>query len=119
MIKGELVSINDPVSETIWLLNEQVAWLTLEVSIFFCNIFGLMIFLLMAYFKKYESLWKGKHDLAFHQFKNQEISEESREALTNDDIWNGKKSDDFLRYLKYEAFQFMSLFTSMELAFIG
>ena len=101
----------------LWKINEQIGWLVLEIMLFFLNITSLMLFIATAYCRKYKSISKHSYDASFAGFKNySEIRDEVVGTLTYDDIWNNKKSDDYLRYFKWEAFQYMNILTSMQLA---
>ena len=107
IIYGEVNAVKLLGSFDLWNLDNQVAWLYLEVQIFFFSIFSLMVFLLGAYIRKYKSLWKGSYDSAhsgFEALKDKDMLEDNSISVNNDDLWNGKKTDDFLRYLKWEAF---------------
>ena len=68
---------------------EMRSWLILEVFLFFTWIWASIFFLLFAYIFKLESVAKN-------------------EAVKgpDDNVWNDRGSDDFLRYLKFEYFMF-------------
>lgn len=82
-------------------LDEVRVWLLIEIIYQFVWIFSSMVFLLCAYFFKLQSA-----------VKNEDL------LMLDDDVWNDKDSDDYLRYLKFDYFTMtykISLFI-MELA---
>ncbi len=56
-------------------------WLQIEVLWFFSYLWGCCVFLSLAYLMKTNSIMKSESDL-----------------LLDDDIWNDKDTDDFIRY---------------------
>jgi len=74
---------------------EVTMWLIIEIDYFLVWITSLVIFLFMASIYKYKSIRKKQFD------------ERDKYILNNQhklDVWSSKNSDDFLRYLKWEAF---------------
>lgn len=65
------------------------SWLYLEVFLFFAWIWASIFFLAFAYCLKLKSIAKNKSVLE-----------------SDDNVWNDKGTDDFLRYLKFEYFMF-------------
>lgn len=81
-------------------VNYVRVWLLIEISYFWCWLGSGICFILYAYIAKFKSI-----------FKNEVL-------LSNDDnVWNDKDTDDFLRYLKkdYYMFAYMLAFMAMEL----
>jgi uncharacterized membrane protein (DUF106 family) len=75
--------------------NDVTMWLIIEINYFIFWILSLIIFLFLASIYKYKSIRKKVFD------------ERDRYILNNQhklDVWSSKNSDDFLRYLKWEAF---------------
>lgn len=68
---------------------EMRSWLIMEVFLFFTWIWASIFFLLFAYIFKLNSV-----------AKNQSVLE------SDDNVWNDRGTDDFLRYLKFEYFMF-------------
>ena len=68
---------------------EMRSWLILEVFLFFTWIWASIFFLLFAYIFKLESVAKNEATKG-----------------PDDNVWNDRGSDDFLRYLKFEYFMF-------------
>jgi hypothetical protein len=68
-------------------LNEVRCWLLIEIIYLFVWIFTSMAFLIIAYYFKIKSVAKNEDLL-----------------MLDDDVWNDKDTDDFLRYLKYDYF---------------
>ena len=84
-------------------------WIKLELTFFFAYILSLMVFLYLAYWVKFKSIRKQKYDLL--KVEHEEEIEVEAKALDFNGIWNNKSSDDFLRYLKWEAFNYGYFFT--------
>lgn len=83
-----------------------------------------MLFMLLAYLFKYKSIIKNCGDDLVDRvsenndkFKNVLQSRKSTSLDSQDisprDIWSNKKSDDYLRYLKWEAFNFSYLMAAL------
>lgn len=72
------------------------SWLLLEVFLFFTWIWASIFFLLFAYVFKLKSV-----------AKNDTIQG------SDDNVWNDRGSDDFLRYLKFEYFMFNFCWTKL------
>lgn len=68
-------------------VNEVRIWLLIEILYFFFWIFSGVIFLMYAYLFKFEAISKNEVLLSL-----------------DDNVWNDKGTDDFLRYLKFEYF---------------
>lgn len=83
-------------------VNYVRAWLFMECTFFFNWIGNSVLFLLISYLAKFKSV-----------SKNEEIME------MDDNVWNDKNTDDFLRYLKFEYFvlNFIMTFTSSAVMF--
>jgi hypothetical protein len=75
-------------------------WLLIEIIFFWMWLASGVVFLLYAYVAKFESIFKNEVLLA-----------------KDENIWNDKDSDDFLRYLKqeYYMFAYMLSFLAMEI----
>lgn len=84
-------------------IHDVRSWLYLEVMTFFSWIAMSMLFTLIAYIMKFKS-----------------ISKSEKVMESDDNVWNDKDTDDFLRYLKFEYFLFNYILTKgvMEI-FIG
>lgn len=67
--------------------HEIRSWLLIEVGVFFAWILCSMAFTLYAYIFKIKSISKSKKVMEM-----------------DDNVWNDKDTDDFLRYLKFEYF---------------
>ena len=87
-------------------LNPVLIWNFLEISYFFMWVLALALFCLFAYCEKYKSILKTDFD------------DEIASKDTNQDIWNNKNSDDFLRYFKWEAFNFSHYLCQMLMALL-
>ena len=74
-------------------------WILLELLYFFSYIISLMLFLFGAFWLKFKSIRKKKYDY----LQEQGIEDEIKKMDFNG-VWNTKDTDDFLRYLKWEAF---------------
>jgi len=76
-------------------------WLLIEVSFFFFWILSGILFLTFSYIVKIKS-----------------VSKNEKLLLLDDNAWNDKDSDDFLRYVKQEYFMFSFIicFLLMELS---
>lgn len=81
-------------------------WINLELIYFFSWVISLMLFLFCAYWIKFKSIRKQKYDLM-----NSDGIETEINLKDFNGIWNSKDSDDFLRYLKWEAFTFGYVFS--------
>ena len=85
-----------------FFVSDMACWINLEIRFFMYWIVSLQLFLFLGYWFKYKSIRKGKIDDNF---------------VTNTDhynsLWSSKNSDDFLRYLKWEAFTYGYLFTML------
>jgi len=77
------------------LPTEVTMWLIIEIDYFIFWILSLVLFLLLASLFKYKSLRKKQFDVRDKYLLNNQHKF---------DIWSSKNSDDFLRYLKWEAF---------------
>jgi len=73
-------------------VNEVRAWLMLEVIYFFVWLLTSALFLAYAYIVKFKSISKSEEIMKM-----------------DDNVWNDKNTDDFLRYLKFEYFLFNSV----------
>lgn len=90
-------------------------WFQIELYYFFFFIISISAFMIFAYFKKYKSMTKSTSDILVEKTQKDQKYEGSDlyERVQKDDLWNNKKSDDFLRYLKFEAFNFGYLLTAL------
>ena len=79
--------VKNDYADYIYDLNEIRLWLVLEIMFFFNWIVVSAIFVMWAYIVKFKSISKN----------------EALNAL-DDNVWNDKDRDDFLRYLKFEYF---------------
>ena len=81
-------------------LNEVRCWLLIEIIYMFVWIFSSSVFLIIAYYFKIKSVAKHEDLL-----------------MLDDDVWNDKDTDDFLRYLKYDYYimNYVISFFGMEL----
>ena len=70
-------------------LNYVRIWLLIEVVYFFFWLLGGIVFVVYAYCVKFKSISKNEALLEM-----------------DDNVWNDKNTDDFLRYLKFEYFLF-------------
>jgi len=75
---------------------ELRSWLILESFLFFSWIWGSIFFLALSYCLKLKSIAKNKSVLE-----------------SDDNVWNDKGTDDFLRYLKFEYFMFNFCWTKL------
>jgi hypothetical protein len=77
-------------------------WLLIEIVYFWMWLSSGVIFLFYAYIAKFKTIFKNEVLLAM-----------------DDNVWNDKDSDDFLRYLKqeYYTFAYILSFMLMELGF--
>jgi len=75
-------------------------WLLIEIVYFWMWLASGIVFLLYAYIAKFKSIFKNEVVLA-----------------KDDNVWNDKDSDDFLRYLKQEYYMFAYIlsFLAMEI----
>ena len=62
-------------------------WLYIEITFFFMFVFSGIFFLLMAYFQKYQSIFRGT-------------------ANKRTDLWDKKDASDFLSFLRVEFTEF-------------
>ena len=70
-------------------VNYVRVWLLIEITYFWCWLASGVCFLFYAYVAKFKSIFKNEVLLA-----------------KDEDVWNDKDSDDFLRYLKSEYYMF-------------
>lgn len=68
-------------------MNEVRAWLLIEIIYFLAWIIISILYVMIAYALKLKSIAKNEVML-----------------MLDDDVWNDKDTDDFLRYLKYDYF---------------
>lgn len=61
-----------------------------------------MVFLLLGYISGYKSIRKKHFDIFLQNESLMKIIKGNNQGKL--DIWSSKKTDDFLRYLKWEAF---------------
>jgi cbb3-type cytochrome oxidase subunit 3 len=81
-------------------MNEVRCWLLIEIIFFLAWILVSVCYLMIAYCLKLKSIAKNEAML-----------------MIDDDVWNDKDTDDFLRYLKYDYFVMVlpMTFLAMEL----
>ena len=84
--------------------SDMACWINFEILFFLFWIVSLQIFLFLGYWFKYKSIRKGKIDDNFSINSSQEYY---------NSLWSSKNSDDFLRYLKWEAFTYGYLFSML------
>ena len=86
--------------------SDIACWIYIDICFFFFWLLALHFFLFWGYWFKFKSIRKSNYD---------DISEANRELQSlNEDytsLWNSKDSDDFLRYLKWEAFTYGYFFS--------
>ena len=80
---------------TLEVSNNYEGILQLELMFFLSWIFGVCLFILVAFLLKFKSLVRPDNEL------NVEIENEKDSSY---DIWAIKGADDFLHYLKFESF---------------
>ena len=79
---------------------ETAMWIVIELVYFFSWIISLIVFLFFTQCVQYKSVRKKNYD---SQSKMMTTDKDNQHQL---DIWSGIESDDFLRYLKWEAYTF-------------
>jgi hypothetical protein len=87
----------------------SASWLMIELLYFFSYLISLMIFLTLAFWVKFKSIRKQKYDDL--KSKEEVVSEVKLHDFGG--IWNGKATDDFLNYLKWEGINFGYMFSSV------
>ena len=80
-------------------LTEAQIWMLIELTYFFYWIMALVVFLFFGFIIKYKSILKRFNESLHENLRGRDMNNQNQV-----DLWSGRKSDDFLRYLKWEAF---------------
>lgn len=92
--------------------DEMMRWFTLETFVFNSQVFGGVLFMLVAYYLRFYSIWnKSKPDIVSMN------SDDDDKVTFIPNIFYKRKTADFMHYMKFEAFNWIldSSFLSLDI----